>query len=788
MKNKNYSLLFGLFALISCALSSCGEGPIIPPDDKIYHTITFDSMGGSPVPSQTVEKTKTVSRPLDPVLNGSIFDYWFEIDDGIPYSFSSLVDHDMTLHAKWSIPEPTKYMISWVVEGVTTKTQHNVGARPVSNLHPVKTQTSEHHFTFDGWMNEGVVSLESELPLVTKDATYIAHFNETIRSYTIIWKNGSTLLKEDMNVPYGTMPEYDGVLPTRPSDVDFDYPFIGWSPEVLSVTKDQTYEARFEKTPKDPVFITFNSNGGLPITSVVLKKGDVLVDPEIPSYYNHSFLEWCTDPALTNPITQPFLVNTDTTLYAKWDTAYITPTDPSDFKVVPFTTATHHLNKLNKKIKVEKSGYHFVDYINPKNKISIMYDEITYEMDAILFGLQNLDATEKSNILSQTSSMPIINSNFIQLFSLLDSKLSYENMYKYLDEVHCFFEYPIMAKYLLDPSDYDNLTTLDAPVSLTPIYVGISQDFNEEQTDIIFYTISKDISDNLYVGVETSPVGYSHIASYTVRYKSYQYDILFIHVNTPLADITVYLDRFGKEVMVLEDSFGSFDSLYISRDFHWQRNDYNIKSIDGKDFQSLRFEDLVSRSSWALQNPVGSYFHQIGSGNNTNGKFVNPTKFYEWTTDSLCVGSNEAVFQGREADSVLDFKSLVTYSYNFGAGGIEFDLDVPDFTLDVNMALPHYFKDVYPYLLWGNDFYDFLEHTAFERFVWDKDSANVEGIALVVTTGNDSAYKAKKSIGRALTALYTTGIVGDANGEPIPNIVQFIYQSSLFALSLLGGE
>lgn len=71
---------------------------------------------------------------------------------------------------------------------------------------------------------------------------------DTEETYTIIWKNGDTIIHVDSNVLEGTLPEYDGPTPTKPSINGISYKFKGWTPEVSIVTKDETYYALFEET------------------------------------------------------------------------------------------------------------------------------------------------------------------------------------------------------------------------------------------------------------------------------------------------------------------------------------------------------------------------------------------------------------------------------------------------------------------------------------------------------------------------------------------------------------
>ena len=67
------------------------------------HTVTFDSMGGSTVPSQTVEAGHTVSKPLNPVLDDHAFEGWYTSNTFSPvtkWDFDNdTVAGDMTLYA-----------------------------------------------------------------------------------------------------------------------------------------------------------------------------------------------------------------------------------------------------------------------------------------------------------------------------------------------------------------------------------------------------------------------------------------------------------------------------------------------------------------------------------------------------------------------------------------------------------------------------------------------------------------------------------------------------------------
>ncbi|MCD7944907.1 MAG: CAP domain-containing protein [Clostridia bacterium] len=77
------------------------------------YTVTFDSDGGSSVPSQTVAYNSSAAEPTAPSKKGYVFDGWYSIVDQydeeqddwnqicVTYDFSTTVTEDITLYASW---------------------------------------------------------------------------------------------------------------------------------------------------------------------------------------------------------------------------------------------------------------------------------------------------------------------------------------------------------------------------------------------------------------------------------------------------------------------------------------------------------------------------------------------------------------------------------------------------------------------------------------------------------------------------------------------------------------
>ena len=66
------------------------------------YTITFDSKGGSAVPSQTVDQNGLVTKPSDPTYDHRVFSGWYAKGQTNLYKFESQVTANLVLEAAWA--------------------------------------------------------------------------------------------------------------------------------------------------------------------------------------------------------------------------------------------------------------------------------------------------------------------------------------------------------------------------------------------------------------------------------------------------------------------------------------------------------------------------------------------------------------------------------------------------------------------------------------------------------------------------------------------------------------
>lgn len=101
-----FLLFFSLLGISACSEKTEPVEPIVN-----YYTITFDSLGGTMVPSQSVEEGKYAIKPTDPTKEDFIFEGWFLNEE--LYDFTSSIEKDITLVAKWSKKEEVETLTGY---------------------------------------------------------------------------------------------------------------------------------------------------------------------------------------------------------------------------------------------------------------------------------------------------------------------------------------------------------------------------------------------------------------------------------------------------------------------------------------------------------------------------------------------------------------------------------------------------------------------------------------------------------------------------------------------------
>ena len=148
------------------------------------------------------------------------------------------VSTDRNIYAAYSVTTLT-YLSYYNYDGsslLNKETIRNGGSGTYSGT-PARTSTAQYSYTFIGWNRNTNASTNDATATqdVFADRNVYAAYSATIRSYTVRFYNGSTLLKTVNNVNYGASATYTGATPVHPTDPD-DYEFAGWSPSPNNIT------------------------------------------------------------------------------------------------------------------------------------------------------------------------------------------------------------------------------------------------------------------------------------------------------------------------------------------------------------------------------------------------------------------------------------------------------------------------------------------------------------------------------------------------------------------------
>lgn len=202
---------------------------------------------------------------------------------------------------------------------------------------PVKTSSAQYNYNFVGWNTQSGQSTAdaNALKNITGNRTVYAAFASSVRSYTVRFIDGGTVL-ETKSISYGNNVAYTGTEPSKADTAQYDYTFVGWNSTpnqtthdasvLQDITANRDIYAAYSVTVKS-YDVKFYYNSELLYTDTVqygstaTYRGTAPTKPATEEYH-YNFVGWsqlenqsAADPdALTN-ITGP------RTVYAAFETA-----------------------------------------------------------------------------------------------------------------------------------------------------------------------------------------------------------------------------------------------------------------------------------------------------------------------------------------------------------------------------------------------------------------------------------------------------------------------------------
>ena len=276
-------------------------------------TVTFESNGGGPVATQTINSGFTVSRPANPTRSGYYFIDWYgDITLNTPYDFTAPVTRSITLYAKWSIVSPTTFTVTFESNGGSAVAAQTVNYGSTVSYLDSPTRDG---YTFAGWYRD--ITLNSEYYFydsVIKNITLYAKWN--INQYTVSFNN-------QWGNPVDSQVIVEGSTVSRPDDpVRNGYIFAGW----LGYNGDM-YD--FSSPVYENIYlyamwrctVTFESNGGSAVAAQTPFFEGAPSRPADPTRDGYTFAGWYGDINFTWQYNFNTAIIGNITLYAKWSTA-----------------------------------------------------------------------------------------------------------------------------------------------------------------------------------------------------------------------------------------------------------------------------------------------------------------------------------------------------------------------------------------------------------------------------------------------------------------------------------
>ncbi|MCH5184382.1 MAG: hypothetical protein J1E00_09430, partial [Oscillospiraceae bacterium] len=223
------------------------------------YTITWLNDDGKPI---TITQVAYGEKPVFPEKFGTpvstkgtihykyTFTGWGEIAD---------VTGEASYTAQYSV-EHVEHTATWVDENQNVHTEHFYDETyPEASQYtgaPKKQDTPKYHYerTWERTVDEA-----------TGDITYTAVYKESVRKYTITWKNDNGDVLTTTEVAYDETPEYPAdegtpISAYAANDIHYTYKFIGFG-DIKPVTGEASYTAQYEKTAVQHTAIWLDGDG-----------------------------------------------------------------------------------------------------------------------------------------------------------------------------------------------------------------------------------------------------------------------------------------------------------------------------------------------------------------------------------------------------------------------------------------------------------------------------------------------------------------------------------------------
>jgi uncharacterized repeat protein (TIGR02543 family) len=269
------------------------------------YTVTFDSMGGSAVPTQTVRYGNLATKPANPTMGGYDFLYWYALDNGIEAEWDFATDRvtgDITLYAKYK-ESAKEYVVRFNANGGAPTPENQIVEEGQKVTRPI-VNPSRLGYTFEYWYLAGneATAWDFNNNTVSSDMELVAKFkdNREGQVYCVsFYTDGGTPTPQDQNVVFGGKV----VKPTDPSRAGYIFSHwvyfdaqgreTTWNFDVDTVQGNTQLIARYTVDPVKHYSVYFFANGGTPTPEYQrVREGGLVTKPVDPQKTGYDFIGW----------------------------------------------------------------------------------------------------------------------------------------------------------------------------------------------------------------------------------------------------------------------------------------------------------------------------------------------------------------------------------------------------------------------------------------------------------------------------------------------------------------
>lgn len=294
-----------------------------------YYSVIIDYQGSQSNVTLSIAEDATVDEPETPTREGYRFDGWY-IDAAYTsaYTFSTLVDSDFSLYAKW-------------VEQITLTFNSNGGSTIDDQVIDINTKATtptaptKADQTFGGWFTDETLTtpFDFDSTLSSNTTVYAKWVDTSADTYTV-----------EFNLNYEGAPTIDdqviveGAVITNPEPTRDNYRLVGWYTDQslttpfnvsTSITEDLTLYAKWVETVV--LTLDYNYEGAVNPNPLTVDKDVAISAVQVPSRTGYTFAGW-SDIALGNiGFEYQSGISTNTTIYAQWSKTFVFEAEDLDF-------------------------------------------------------------------------------------------------------------------------------------------------------------------------------------------------------------------------------------------------------------------------------------------------------------------------------------------------------------------------------------------------------------------------------------------------------------------------